>query len=153
MLAIAVQQDAAGAAKPFLQHRTGHPRVVACQQTGRMELHHHVAERQPGTKRHGKAIHRLVAGRGVVAVHGRPATGGHENRFRPNQPEDAAAHADQHTGKPVALPAGDEGDGAVFLQPFDRAATTCSMSRLMISIPVRSPLWTVRSAVCPAKAF
>ena len=123
-LAIAVQQDAAGAAKPFFQHRTGHPRVVACQQTGRMELHHfHVAERQPGTKRHGKAIHRLVAGRGVVAVHGWPAAGRHEHCFRPDQPEDAAAHVDhQHTGKPVALPAGDQGDGAVFLQPFDRAA-------------------------------
>ncbi len=30
---------------------------------------------------------------------------------------------------------------------------TCSASRLTISIPVRSPLCTVRSKVCPAKAF
>ena len=32
-------------------------------------------------------------------------------------------------------------------------ASTFSIRRLMISMPVRSPLWTVRSAVCPAKAF
>ncbi len=30
---------------------------------------------------------------------------------------------------------------------------TCSARRLMISMPVRSPLCTVRSKVCPAKAF
>ena len=47
-LAIAVQQDAAGPAKPFFQHRAGHAGVVACQQACRVELHHlHVAERQP----------------------------------------------------------------------------------------------------------
>jgi hypothetical protein len=32
-------------------------------------------------------------------------------------------------------------------------AQTCSARRLMISMPVRSPLCTVRSKVCPAKAF
>ena len=37
--------------------------------------------------------------------------------------KDAAAHVDhQHAGKPVTLPARDQGDGAVLLQPFDRAA-------------------------------
>ena len=32
-------------------------------------------------------------------------------------------------------------------------ASTCSISRLTISMPVRSPLWTVRSKDWPAKAF
>src|ERR1700722_569347 len=32
-------------------------------------------------------------------------------------------------------------------------AHTCSISRLMISMPVRSPLWTVRSKVWPANAL
>ena len=37
-------------------------------------------------------------------------------------------------------------------RPMSRAHT-CSARRLMISMPVRSPLCTVRSKVCPAKAF
>ena len=44
----AVQQIAAGAAQPFLEHRAGHARVRAREQPGGMELHHlHVAQRSP----------------------------------------------------------------------------------------------------------
>ena len=32
-------------------------------------------------------------------------------------------------------------------------AHTCSINRLMISMPVKSPLWTVRSKVWPANAL
>ena len=33
------------------------------------------------------------------------------------------------------------------------ARHTCSVSRFMISMPVRSPLWMVRSWLCPANGF
>ena len=105
-LAIAVQQDAAGPAKPFFQHRAGHAGVIACQQAGRMELHHlHVAKRQPRPKRHRQPVHGLVARRCVIAIHGRPAAGRHQHGLGPHHAEIAGAHVDhQHARQPLAVP-------------------------------------------------
>jgi hypothetical protein len=36
---------------------------------------------------------------------------------------------------------------------IDGRRHTCSVSRFMISMPVRSPLWMVRSWLCPANGF
>ena len=36
---------------------------------------------------------------------------------------------------------------------IDGRACACSVRRFMISMPVRSPLWTVRSCVWPANGF
>ena len=80
--------------------------------------------------------------------------GRHQHRLGPHQPEAAGAHVDhQHAGQPFFAIDDDHRDGAGALKLFDRAAQNLSISLLMISMPVRSPLCTVRSAVCPAKAF
>ena len=104
-LAIAVQQDAAGPAKPFFQHRAGHAGVVTGQQACRMELHHfHVAQRQPRPKRHRQPVHRLVARRCVIAIHGRPAAGRHQHGLGPHHAEIAGAHVDhQHARQSFAI--------------------------------------------------
>ena len=87
-----------------------------------MELHHlHVAQLQPRPQRHGKTIHRLVTRGGVVLVHGRPATGGHQHRLCPNQTKTACAHVDkEHARERATVARGDEANRAVFLQLLDR---------------------------------
>ena len=97
---VAVEQMAASAAQAFLQHRAGHARVLAAEQTGRVELHHfHVAQRQALSQRHRKAVHRLVAGRRVVAVHGRAAAGRQQHGLGAHEAEDAAAHVDEQDAR------------------------------------------------------
>ena len=123
-LAGPVQQYAAGPAQPFFQNRAGHAGVVAGQQPCRVELHHlHIAKRQPGPERHCQPVHRLVTGRRVVAIHGRPAAGCHQHRLGTHQPEGAAAHINhQDAGKTITLTPWNQRDGAVFLQLLDLAA-------------------------------
>ena len=78
-----VEEVAAGAAQPFLQHGAGHPRVRPGEQSGRMELHHlHVAQRKPEAQRHREAVAALVAGRRVIPVHRGAAAGGEQHRLR-----------------------------------------------------------------------
>ena len=66
-----------------------------------MELHHlHVAQRQAGAQRHGQPVHALVAGRRVIAVHGRAAAGREQHGLRGDKTEFAGADVDQqHAGE------------------------------------------------------
>ena len=119
---VAVEQVAAGAAQPFLQHRAGHARVRAGEQAGRVELHHlHVAQGQAAAQGHGQPVHALVARRRVVAVHGRPAAGRQQHRLGPDEAEGAAAHiGEQHAGERAAGAVRHQGERPVLLQPVDR---------------------------------
>ena len=66
-----------------------------------MELHHlDVAQRQAGAQRHGEAVAGFVAGRRVIAVHGRAAAGRQQRRARAHEQRLARAHVEhQHAGK------------------------------------------------------
>ena len=83
-----------------------------------MELHHlHVAQGQAEAERHSEAVHALVAGRRVVAIHGRPAAGRQQHRLGGDETELAGAHVDQqHAGKRAVL-GRDQRHGAMFLEP------------------------------------
>ena len=84
----AVEQMPAGAAQAFLEHGAGHTRVGTREQARRMELYHlHVAQRQTCAQRHGKAVHALVAGWRVVAIHGRAAAGCQQHGLRGHNSE------------------------------------------------------------------
>ena len=121
-LALAVEQVPARAAQALLQDRAGHARVGAGQQAGGVELHHlHVAQWQPQPQRHGEAVHALVAGGRVVAVHGRPAAGGQQHCARRDEAEEAGAHVDhQRARQRLPIARGDQRHGAVLLQATDR---------------------------------
>ena len=86
-----------------------------------MELHHlHVAQGEAEAERHSEAVHALVAGRRVIAVHGRPAAGRQQHGLRGDETECAAAHVDQqHAGKRAVLRR-DQRDGAMLFQPAYR---------------------------------
>ena len=115
---------AAGAAQAFLQHGAGHAGVGAGEEAGRVELHHlHVAQRQPGAQRHGDAVHALVAGGRVVAVHGGAAAGGEQHRAGADEAQRAGADVGhQHAGDRGAVGGGDERERAMLLQAPDRRA-------------------------------
>ena len=120
-----------------------------------MELHHlHVAQRQARAQRHGQAVHALVAGRRVIAVHGRPAAGRQQHGLAPRRSgirrcgcRSAARRRDSPSFAGMSATARCSSRRRI------GRAQTCSISRLMISMPVRSPLCTVRSKVWPAKAL
>ena len=123
----------------------------------RVELHHlHVAQRQAEAQRHGEAVHALVARGRVIAVHGRPAAGGEQHGLGLRRSGSAPVRTSI-----ISTPASDwpslAGMSAMARCSSRRRmagrAHTCSISRLMISMPVRSPLCTVRSKVWPAKAL
>ena len=118
-LAGRVEQVAAGAAQALLQHRAGHARARAREQSGRMELHHlHVAQRQAGAQRHRHAVAGLVAGRRVIEVHGRPAAGREQRRPRAHQQRLAGAHVEHvDAGEARAVGRRNEIERAVVLQP------------------------------------
>ena len=117
----AVEQMSAGAAQAFFQHRAGHARVRPGQQPGRMELHHlHVAQRQAEAERHRKPVHALVAGRRVIAVHGRAAAGRQQHGLRGDELEFAGAHIDQQHAGQRAVGGRDQRHGAVLFEPPDR---------------------------------
>ena len=115
----AVQQIPSGPAQALLEHRAGHAGVGTREQSGRVELHHlHVAQRQARAQRHRQPVARLVAGRGVVEVHGGAGAGGEQHRLGGDEAVGAGAHVDQqHTRDSRAVPGGDELDGAVLLEP------------------------------------
>ena len=78
----AVEQITAGAAQTLFENGAGHARVVAGENAGGVELHHlHIAQAQTASQPHGQAVAGLVAARGVIAVHGRPAAGAKQDRF------------------------------------------------------------------------
>ena len=86
-----------------------------------MELHHlHVAQRQAEPQRHGEPVHALVAGRRVIAIHGRAAAGRQQHRLRGDETEFAAAHVDQQHAGDRAVRRRDQRHGAVLFQPADR---------------------------------
>ena len=115
---------AAGAAQAFLQHGAGHAGVRAGEEAGRMELHHlHVAQRQAGAQRHGDAVHALVAGGRVVAVHGGAAAGREQHGAGADEAQRAGADVGhQHAGDRGAVGGGDERERAMLLEPADRRA-------------------------------
>ncbi len=117
----AVEQMPTGPAQAFLQHGAGHAGVRPGKKSGRMELHHlHVAQRQAEPKRHGEAVHGLVAGRRVIAIHGRAAAGREQHRLRTDEAKFARAHVDhQHAGE-RAVWRRDQRDGAMLLKAADR---------------------------------
>ena len=86
-----------------------------------MELYHlHVAQRQTRAQRHGKAVHTLVAGRRVVAIHGRAAAG--RQQHGPARPHSASprTHIDQqHAGEGRRLRR-NERHCAMLFEPADR---------------------------------
>ncbi len=102
-----------------------------------------------------EAVAALVARGRVVLVHGRPAAGGQQHRLRLHEHDIRRCACRSSARRRARLPS------AVLISSTARCsssrsmsrAQTCSASRLMISMPVRSPLCTVRSKVCPAKAF
>ena len=113
---------AACAAQPFFQYRASHPRVRAREQAGRMELHHfHVAQRQPGAKRHRETIAALVARRRVEPVHRRAAAGGEQHARACTNSGCAGAHVDHRDTGERAIARGDEVDRAMLLEPPDPA--------------------------------
>ena len=103
--AVAIQNVPAGAAQALFQHRPGHARIRAGQQPGRVKLHHlHVTQTQSEAQRHCQPIHRFVAGRGVVAIHRRPATGRQQCRGGADAMHFAAAHVhEQCAAQPAAV--------------------------------------------------
>ncbi len=110
---------------------------------------------RPGGKRHRQAVAALVARGRVVSVHGRAAAGGEQHRLRLGQNVLAGAHVDQQHARRARERRTSRMNSSARCSS-SRAmprAHTCSASRLMISMPVRSPLCTVRSNVCPANAF
>ena len=121
--AVAVEEVGAEAAQAFLQDGAGDARLRARHQTGRMELHHlHVAERDTGAQRHGEAVAGLVAGRRVVAVHGRPAAGGEQHRLGADEGEGAGPHVDHyHAGEGAAITGADQLHRPVVLEAADRS--------------------------------
>ena len=112
----------AGAAQAFFQHRAGHARVAAGQQTGRMKLHHfHVAQRQAGAQRHGQAVHGFVAGWRVVTVHTWARAGRQQRRFGAHESKRAAAHVNQQrAAQRIAMRRRQQRQRAVFFQAFHR---------------------------------
>ncbi len=71
-------------------------------------------------QRHGEAVHALVAGRRVIAIHGRAAAGGEQHRLRTDEAKFARAHVDhQHAGE-RAVWRRDQRDGAMLLKAADR---------------------------------
>ena len=87
-----------------------------------MELDHlHVAQRQAKAQRHGEAIHALVTGRGVVAIHGWSATGCQQHRLCGDKAEGSRANVDeQNSGQGLAVERWNECDGAMFFKALDR---------------------------------
>ncbi len=86
-----------------------------------MELDHlHVAQRQAEPQRHRQPVHGLVAGRRVIAIHGRAAAGRQQHGLRGDEAKFAAADVDhQHAGNGAVLRR-DQRDGAVLFEPADR---------------------------------
>ena len=117
----AIEEMAARAAQSLLQHRAGHAGVRPCQQSGRMELDHlHVAQGQARAQRHRQPIHALVAGGGMVTIHGWSAASREQHRLRRDEAERAGANVDhQHAGK-HSVARGNERHRAVLLEPTDR---------------------------------
>ena len=153
----AVEQIAAGAAQAFLQHGAGHAGVGPGEQAGRMELHHlHVAQRQAGAQAPSRgrpcSCRRRACGSGTWSGRRRsPAARPAPRRSaarrcgcrpsarrRSSAPSCAGISASARCSSSRRMPG---------------RAHTCSISRLMISMPVRSPLCTVRSKVWPANAL
>ena len=121
-----------------------------------MELHHlHVAQRQPRAQRHREAVAGLVAGGRVVPVH-RRAAAGREQRPRcactnTNSPVRMSTSSTPASASPRRVRT--NSTARCSSSRWMPRAHTCSARRLMISMPVRSPLCTVRSKVWPANAF
>ena len=122
-LARMADQMAAGTAQPFLQHGSGHSGVITRQQARGVKLHHfHVAQRKARAQGHGQPVHRLVAGRRVILIHGWATAGGHQHGFGAHEPKPARAHIDHQNarqGRSVACR--NQTYGAMFLQSFDGA--------------------------------
>ena len=79
---------------------------------------------RPSAQRHRQAVHALVAGRRVVAIHGRAAAGRQQHGLRRDEAKLAGADVDhQHAGERAVLRR-DERDGAMLLEAADRAAPT-----------------------------
>src|SRR5262245_40924072 len=117
----AVEEMAARAAQPLLQHGAGHASVRSCKQSRRMELAHlHVAQGQARAHCHRHAVHALFAGGGVVAIHRRAPAGREQHCLRRDEAERAGANVDhQHAGK-RSIARGNERHRAVLLEPADR---------------------------------
>ena len=122
-----------------------------------MELHHlHVAQRQPRAQRHRDAVaascRRTACDTGTSSARRR-------SRAAPRAPARTRSSpvrmsSMQHAGERRAVRAsGSSSTARCSSSRRMRARHTCSASRLMISMPVRSPLCTVRSKVWPANAF
>ena len=110
---------------------------------------------EPGAQAHGQAVAGLLPGRRRDPVHRRRAAGGDH--------DDAGAHQ-RRTPRGGRRARDDAAELAVGVEhqverpvrPPARAApirNIWSRSRPMISMPVRSPRWTVRSNDWPANAF
>lgn len=88
-----------------------------------MELNHlHVAQRQPGAKRHREPVARLVTRGRVIAVHRRTAAGREHDRTRADEHELARADVDQErSGNARSVARRNERDRAMLLEALDRA--------------------------------
>jgi hypothetical protein len=108
-----------------------------------MELHHlHVAQRQARAQRHREAVAALVArGRVELYIVGPPPVASSTARL--HEDEFPGAHVDQqHARERAAVASFTSSIGAVLLEAGRRPPPTpARRERLMISMPVRSPLW------------
>ena len=138
-----VDQLPARPAQPFLQARCPSSAYGPRQKTGGMELHHfHIAQRQARSQSHRQPVHRLVARRRVILdtssgrhplpseLSWRGQTGSHRCACR------SSAHLPKRF-HPWSGSARSRDALAAFSTPL---ASTFSIRRLMISMPVRSPL-------------
>ena len=92
------------------------------------------------------AVRRLVRGAREDAIHGRPAAHREERRARSTAMNVAAPHVEQRARPRRARRRRAGGRPRDLLEArWSAARHTCSVSRFMISMPVRSPLCMVRS--------
>ena len=109
---------------------------------------------QARAQRHRQAVAALVARGRVVAVHGGPAAGGEQHRLRLHEQNSPLRMSIMST--PAIAPPSVALTSSTARCSSRRsmlATHTCSASRLMISMPVRSPLCTVRSKVWPGEGL
>ena len=109
----------------------------------------------PGAPGHRHAVAGLLERGGRDAVHARAAAGGQNGQIGLNAHELAAAGVEHdRAGDPGAV-LGAHADPARGLPPGPSRplANNASRRRPTISIPVRSPRWTVRSNDWPANGF
>ncbi len=110
---------------------------------------------RPAAQRHRQAVAALVARRRVIAVHRRAAAGGEQHRLRlaPARTRRCACRPAARRRAPSRRAVRMNSSARCSSSRSMPRAHTCSDSRLMISMPVRSPLCTVRSNVWPGEGL